>query len=73
MEINDELFDDISAYFIDELESFLLKHPKLTFYALALDCNASTKGIYLGLNTLEAFEETLETYQNGVYQHYYDD
>lgn len=72
MEINRELFDDISAYFSDELSSFIIKHPRLTFYALALDCNAETKGIYLGLNTLEAFDETLNAYQSGPYSEYYE-
>lgn len=56
---------------IQGVSKFLKKHPNLSFYAFAYDCNIEYAEVNLCFNTEDDFQKTLFEYQNGKYAEYY--
>ena len=71
MSKQDGFVEHIVTFTEEEVAEFIAEHNNQTFYAFAYDVNPQTHGIYLSFNTEEAYQESLESYQNGDYAFLY--
>lgn len=71
MSKHEDFINHILSFTKEEVRDFIEKHPNESFYAFAYDVNPKTYGIYLSFNTIDHFNETLDSYKNSEYQMFY--